>query len=137
LSPNVLIVPAPGETHHLVAALDTWWLSGKGWAPQHRFPVNNRALEDLVADTWVDVLDLSLSAAFQRSDQLPRLRASIALARRASRNAELLVVVGGRAFAERRSKGLDVGADLASRTSQGVEKTMLAGLKSHSVKQSS
>jgi hypothetical protein len=126
--PNVLIVPAPGEAHQLVASLDTQRLLDKGWAPRHEFPADDGALEKLVAGTWVDVLDLSLSAAFHRSDQLPRLRTSIALARRASINSDLLVVVGGRVFAEHRSEGLEVGADVASRTSQGVEKRMLAGL---------
>ena len=128
-APHVLIAPAPGEAHHLVASLDTQHLLDNGWATQPEYPANDRALEDLVADTWVDVLDLSLSAAFQRRDQLVQLRTSIALARRASVNSDLLVVVGGRVFAEGRSKGADVGADMTSRTSQGVENTMLAGLK--------
>jgi hypothetical protein len=128
LQPNVLVVPAPGESHQLVASLDLEWLWRRGWAPQHGFPIDDRALEDLVADAWIDVLDLSLSAAFHRDDRLSRLRTTIAHARRASRNTALLVVVGGRVFVDHHAEGLEVGADLASLTSQGVDRTLLAGL---------
>lgn len=128
VQPNVLVVPAPGESHQLVASLDSEWLWSRGWAPRHGFPVDDRALEDLVSDNWVDVLDLSLSAAFPRSDRLSRLSATIAHARRASRNAALLVVVGGRAFAEHHTAPSEVGADLESCTSQGVDRTLLAAL---------
>jgi hypothetical protein len=130
---NVLIVPAPGEAHGLVASLDSEWLWSRGWAPQRSFPANDRALEDLVSDAWVDVLDLSLSAAFRRKDRLTSLRRTIALARRASRNSELLVIVGGRIFAEHQTGGFDVGADQASVTSQGVDKILLAGLSAQGI----
>ncbi|WP_376101008.1 BLUF domain-containing protein (plasmid) [Roseomonas sp. CCTCC AB2023176] len=123
---NVLVVPAPGEVHQLVAGLDFEWLWSRGWAPQQDFPANDQALEDLVSGTWIDVLDLSLSAAFRRGDRLRDLSRSIALARRASRNAALLVVVGGRVFAENPIKGREVGADLASPTSQDLDRRLLA-----------
>lgn len=127
--PNVLIAPAPGELHHLMAALDSEWLWGAGWAPQVEFPANDRALQDLLSASWVDVLDLSLSAAFRRGDSLPELSRTIAMARRASRNPALLVVVGGRAFVEDRSAGTGVGADLASRTSAKLDERILSGMR--------
>lgn len=128
LQPSVLVVPAPGEAHGLVAALDSEWLWSRGWAPQHGFPADDRALEELVSGAWVDVLDLSLSAAFSRKEGLSRLRRSITQARRASRNTAMLVVVGGRIFAEKQRIGRDVGADLASPTSQSLDRRLLAGL---------
>lgn len=136
LQPSVLVVPAPGEAHGLVAALDSEWLWSQGWAPQHGFPADDRALEELVSGAWVDVLDLSLSAAFCRTDGLLRLRRTITQARRASRNGALLVVVGGRIFAERQRIGRDVGADLASPTSQSLDRRLLAGFATRARAQS-
>ena len=131
VQPNVLVAPAPGEPHQLVGALDTEWLWNAGWAPQFDFPADDRALADLVAATWIDVLDLSLSAAFRRPESLPRLTRTIAHARRASRNPALVVVVGGRAFVEAGAAGPDVGADLASGTSRNVDRLMLQGMEMH------
>lgn len=129
VQPNVLVAPAPGEPHQLAGALDTEWLWNAGWAPQFEFPADDRALADLVSATWIDVLDLSLSAAFRRAEALPRLARTVAQARRASRNPALVVVVGGRAFVEDGAVGPDVGADLASRTSRNVDRLMLRGMR--------
>lgn len=127
--PKVMIAPVPGELHQLVATLDSEWLRSEGWAPKSEFPTNDRALTDLLSTTWVDILDLSLSAAFRREESLPHLTETIALARRASLNPDVVVMVGGRAFVEDRTAGLDVGADLASRTSMNVDRLMSQGLK--------
>jgi hypothetical protein len=127
--PKVLVAPLPGELHQLVAALDSEWLFSEGWSPQAEFPANDRALADLLSASWVDVLDLSLSAAFRRDDSLPRLARTIAQARRASRNPALVVIVGGRAFVEDRRVGTEVGADMASRTSAHIDRLMMQGMK--------
>lgn len=129
VQPNVLVAPVPGEPHQLAGALDSEWLWNAGWAPQFEFPADDRALADLVSATWIDVLDLSLSAAFRRVESMPRLARTIAHARRASRNPALVVVVGGRAFAEAGAAGPNVGADLASRTSRNVDRLMLQGMR--------
>ncbi len=128
-APSVLVAPAPGELHQTVGALDSEWLWREGWSPRFEFPADDRALADLVSARWVDVLDLSLSAAFRRGDRLPRLSKTITLARQASLNPDLLVVVGGRAFVEDRRAGLGVGADLASRTSMSLDRLMMRGLE--------
>ena len=127
--PKVMIAPMPGELHQLVSALDSEWLQNEGWTPKSEFPADNRALADLLSATWVDILDLSLSPAFRREESLPRLTRTIALARRASLNPNIVVIVGGRAFVEDRAVGLHVGADLASRTSINVDRLMAQGLK--------
>jgi hypothetical protein len=126
--PNVLIAPVPGELHQFVAALDSEWLWSEGWSPRSEFPANDRALADLLSASWVDVLDLSLSAAFQREDSLPRLTRTITQARRASLNPALVVLVGGRAFVEDRTVCPEVGADLASLTSLHVDRLMIQGM---------
>jgi hypothetical protein len=129
VQPKVIIAPVPGELHQLVAALDSEWLWSEGWSPQSEFPADDRALDDLLSASWVDVLDLSLSAAFQREDRLPRLTRTISQARRASLNPALVVLVGGRAFAEDRAASRDVGADLASPTSLHVDRLMVQGMR--------
>jgi len=121
----VLIAPEPGELHRLGAALDSAVLARAGWAPQSAFPEHDNALSDIVSATWFDVLDLSLSPAFRREQELPRLTKTIAEARRASRNPGLVVVVGGRIFLEEASAGAEVGADNASATAQNVNRTIL------------
>jgi hypothetical protein len=126
--PSVLIVPEPGEMHLLGSVLDNSILGGAGWAPQSEFPRNDRALQDLLSSSWFDVLDLSLSVALRREHWLPRVTQTIAQARRASQNPELLVVVGGRVFIEQAEAGLNVGANLTSKTAGNVDQSILRTL---------
>ena len=127
-APAVLIAPEPGELHGLGAALDSEALSGAGWSPQCEYPVDDKALGEILAGAWFDVLDLSLSAAFRREHWLPRLAATIAGARRASHNGDLKVIVGGRIFSERATASAEVGADGASATSSRVKQSILQGM---------
>lgn len=123
--PVILIAPEPGEMHSLGAALDSEVMWNVGWNPHCEYPRDDHALEDLVAAKWFDVLDLSLSTAFRREHWLPRLKKSIAAAREASRNPALVVVVGGRLFAERLAVGAQVGADAASMTALQVNRSIM------------
>ncbi len=128
-APAVLITPEPGEMHGLGAALDSDLLWQAGWTPHCAFPRTDKALQDLVSQHWFDVLDLSLSTAFRREHWLPRLTRTIAQARQASRNPALVVIVGGRVFAEQRDAGSNVGADLASTTASRVPAMILDRLQ--------
>jgi len=128
IAPAVLIAPEPGEMHRLGATLDSEVLRHAGWTPQCEYPSDDKALQDILAATWFDVLDLSLSAAFRREHWLPRLTNTIANARRASRNAALLVIVGGRIFGEVGTAGALVGADSANISACHVEHSILQGL---------
>jgi hypothetical protein len=127
--PEVLIAPEPGELHRLGATLDSEVLWNVGWNPHCEYPADDHALQDLLAATWFDVLDLSLSVALRREHWLPRLAKTIAAARTASRNPALLVVVGGRMFAERQAFGRQVGADMASLTALHVDESIMQGLR--------
>ena len=118
---SILIAPEPGELHGLGAALESEALWNAGWSPRCERPADDRSLEELVSGSWFDVLDVSFSAAFQREHWLSRLTTTIARARRASMNPALLVVVGGRIFAERRKTSIQVGADLTSMTASTVD----------------
>jgi hypothetical protein len=116
----VLVAPQPGELHMLGAVLDDDVLLRAGWQTQLEIPSNDSAIEKLVADTWFDALDLNLSMVFSREHWLPRLTETIAKARIASCNPELVVVVGGRVFYEQPGLEKSVGADGSSSTSANV-----------------
>ena len=131
LPPAVLVVPQPGEAHMLGAALDSELLWQAGWDTHAEFPATDGALDALLAGTWFDALDLSLSAAFRREHWLPRLAETIAHARTASRNPALVVVVGGRIFGEPGGTGLRVGADASCSSSAQIESLLLTALHKH------
>jgi hypothetical protein len=132
--PAVLITPEPGEVHLLGATLDSEVLWHAGWAPHSAFPETDVALQDLVAGTWFDVLDLSLSGAFRRDEWLPRVTETIARARFASRNPALIVVVGGRVFVEQAAAAAIVGADVASLTAQTIDQAILNVMRRNDIR---
>ncbi len=122
--PAVLIVPEPGEVHMLNSVLDSDVLGHAGWDPLMEFPASDEALQDLMAGSWFDALDISVSPSFRRDSWLPKITKTIALARHASRNPALVVVVGGRIFTEDKDAGMKVGADGVSTTTRNTERTI-------------
>jgi hypothetical protein len=124
-TPHVLVVPLPGELHSLSAALDSEAMWQAGWSPQSEFPTDNAALQRLLQADWFDVLDLTMSAALQRAHWLPRLAETVRLARRASRNTDLVVMVGGRIFADADAAGTDVEADGSNATASHITADIL------------
>jgi hypothetical protein len=84
----------------LGAALDAEMLWQAGWSPRVEFPSSSSALDTLVASTWIDAIDLSLSTSFQRDHRLAQVGKTIASARLASLNPDVVVVVSGRAFSD-------------------------------------
>jgi hypothetical protein len=111
---SVLVSPQPGELHILRAMLDAEVLSQAGWDVRSEYPDTDGDLENLVAKTSFDVLDLTLSLAFRRDDWLSRMAETIANVRIASRNPKLLVLVGGRAFEDSSDGDARVGEDIIS-----------------------
>ena len=107
----VLVAPMPGEMHLLGASLDAEALWEAGHDTRIRFPDTGVALQRLVAGTWFDALDLTMSLAFRREHRMPCMEETIATVRRASRNPALLVMAGGRVFHDRAAAGGEVGAD--------------------------
>jgi hypothetical protein len=126
----VLVAPHPGEPHMLAATLDADLLWRAGWDTHCEFPANDKALQRLLAGSWFDALDLSLSPAFLREHSLPGLSHTITQARQASKNPGLVVVVGGRVFNEQRDAGDRVGADGSSASALHAERTILRALHS-------
>ena len=111
---SVLVAPSPHESHLLASVIASEIFARAGWDVHAEFPDSDVALCRLVHDHWFDVLDLSLSAAFQREDRLPAMAASISAAHASSRNPGLIVMVNGRVFHEHPLAYADVGADLGS-----------------------
>ena len=128
-APAVLIVPQLGELHLLSAVLDAESLHQRGWAPQAEFPVSNTALQGMVSGSWFDALDLTLSTAFTGDHWMPRVAETIAQVRKASRNPALVIIVGGRGFAESAKNGRQVGADSSSQTASDVAPLILQSLR--------
>ncbi len=112
----------------LNAVLDSDALAHAGWDSLSEFPSSDEALQDLMADNWFDALDLSLSASMRRDTWLPRVTKTIALARHASRNPALVVVVAGRVFAEDTITGAQVGADGVCQTTLQTERVIRDGM---------
>ena len=110
-APRVLCAAQPGEPHALGPAFHSEAMWQAGWSPRVAPAASQDALLEMLAGERFDCLDLSLSAAFARSENLPGVADTIARARRASRNKSLAIVVSGRAAA-----GADarmIGADSA------------------------
>lgn len=116
----VLVAPQPGELHMLGAVLDDDVLIRAGWQSQLELPESDEAVQKLVADNWFDALDLNLSMSICRDYWLDRLTETIAKARLASCNPELVVVVGGRVFYDQPALSKEVGANGSSSTTMDV-----------------
>ena len=120
----VLVAPQPGELHMLGSVLDAELLLQAGWSTHCEYPATDQALQDMLAETWFDALDLSMSLAFAHGDRLARMAQTITQARHASRNPRLRVVVGGRVFSEQSDAGRRVGADASSASAAHVAALM-------------
>lgn len=133
--PVVLVAPQPGEAHMLGAALDAEMLSQAGWSPHVDFPSSSGALDALVAGTWIDALDLSLSTCFRRDHRLGQLGKTIASARLASRNPGMVVVVSGRVFSDlveasdSETAGRSIGADGIFSSASQAQSAILQALR--------
>ncbi|WP_159602874.1 BLUF domain-containing protein [Hydrogenophaga sp. PBL-H3] len=95
---RILIAPLPGEQHLMGAVFDAEMMWREGWDTRCEFPEDTATLTRLVKREWFDVVDLSLSLAFNREDWMPRMAATISAVRSASLNPALVVVVRGRVF---------------------------------------
>ncbi len=117
---SVLVATQPGEPHMLGMRLDAEFFWRAGWDVMCEFPATDEELENLVTEQWFDVLDLSLSSAFQRDHRLAAMTATIQAVRRASFNPDLRVMVCGRIFLEHPEYSLLIGADVGCSTAAKV-----------------
>nr|WP_260170912.1 BLUF domain-containing protein [Roseococcus suduntuyensis] len=120
-APHVLVAPLPGEMHALGAVLATEWLWLSGW--QHEFDIfpSDAALCARLAGAPHDMLELSLSPAFHRLDEVEALRRRLAGFRAASCNRALRIRLSGRLFAGQPWLAGLVGADAVAGGCEGVD----------------
>ncbi len=95
---RVLVSPPPKEPHMLGAALVGELFDRAGWRVQAEFPHDDPELMGLVGAHWFDALALTLSDVFTRRERLTALVQTIKDVRAASRNPNMAIIVGGRAF---------------------------------------
>ncbi len=104
---RALFAPAPGEQHGFGAALVEEFFRRAGWQTWNAPAADAAELETLVAARGYDVVGLTVSV----ERHLAALPATIAGLRRASRNPDIIVLVGGRVFAADPGLAARVGAD--------------------------
>ncbi len=104
---RALFAPAPGEQHGFGAALVEEFFRRAGWQTWTAPTADTDELASLVAARGYDIIGLSISV----ERHLDALAGCIAAIRRASRNPDIIVMVGGRMFNENPGLVAVVGAD--------------------------
>ena len=113
-APRIVLVPLPGEDHTFGLSMVYEFFRRAGWNAWTG-PVENRAaLRSLVRARPVAVLGFSLAC----DDRLDDARAEIAAVRRASRNPDIAIMVGGPGFTDNPALAAAVGADATARDGQ-------------------
>lgn len=104
---SVLLTPIPGEQHTFgLLMLEEFYRRG-GWDTVLLMPGGEREICDAVSQDWFSAAGISVSCSFSQD----ALRALISDMRRSSRNADIAILVGGRAFGADQELALAVGAD--------------------------
>lgn len=124
---HALFAPAPGEQHALGALLVEEFFRRAGWQTYCAPGVDENEMVTLVAGRWFDIVGLTVSVD-RHLTALPR---TVAALRRASRNPQLVVLVGGRIFAERPELAAVVGADGTAADGPGAVKLAELLLEKH------
>lgn len=102
-----LLAPAPGEQHVLGALIVEEFFRRAGWHTASAPAVDHDELLAMVAGRAFDLVGLTLNS----DRHLQPLARTIPALRRASRNPDIVILVGGRVFSERPELAQDVGAD--------------------------
>jgi MerR family transcriptional regulator, light-induced transcriptional regulator len=104
---RALFAPAPGEQHGLGAIIVEEFFRRAGWQTWSAPALDEGELVALAQGRSFDIIGLTVSV----ERHLGPLTRTIALVRQASRNRDVLIMVGGRVFTERPDFAIDVGAD--------------------------
>ena len=104
---RALFAPAPGEQHGFGALMVEEFFRRAGWQTWSVPALDADELVALVAGRAFDIVGLTVSV----ERHVEALRHSIAAVRRASRNPDIIVLVGGRVFTETPALAVDIGAD--------------------------
>lgn len=122
LTRSAFFAPGPGEQHTFGLFILEDYFRRSGWRTWVETSATDDELVDTVRGHWFDVFGMSVSA----DTHLDHVRANIGAVRKASRNPELFVMVGGRLFVEHPELVLDVSADATAVS--GGEALLIANL---------
>ncbi len=104
---RALLMPLPGEQHTFGITLVEEYFRRDGWHVWSGPPQTLEELAALVGSMWFDVIGFSIS----RSPDIPALKRTVAAVRKAARNPDVVIMVGGSPFVEDPSLVKEVGAD--------------------------
>ena len=104
---RALFSPAPGEQHGLGALIVEEFFRRAGWQTWSAPALDEAELVALAAGRSFDLIGLTVSV----ERHVAPLARSIAAVRRASRNPQVLIMVGGRVFTEKPGLATEIGAD--------------------------
>ena len=104
---RALLAPTPGEQHTFGMLIVGEFLRRAGWDVTGEPAASREQLCDIVRDEWYGLVGLSLSSESHAKALMRDIRAI----RRASRNEDIGVIVGGRVFAENPELATRVKAD--------------------------
>lgn len=107
--PTALFAALEGEQHLLGLKMAEEFFSRAGWATWSAPPLDPAELAQLASGRPFDLIGLTISC----DSNIAVLSRTIATLRRASRNPELIVIVGGRLVVERPELVEELGADAA------------------------
>lgn len=108
--PRLLLVPAPGNQHSFGMAMVASFFQRAGWTGWSGAPGSVAELLSRVRGEWFTVVGFSVSD----EKQLDALSGAIRAIRRASRNREVGIMVGGPAFIAHPELAMMVGADVTA-----------------------
>jgi methanogenic corrinoid protein MtbC1 len=104
---RALFSPAPGEQHGLGAIIVEEFFRRAGWQTWSAPALDEDELVALAAGREFDIIGLTVSV----ERHVQPLERTIAAVRRASRNPDVLVLVGGQVFTARPELAREIGAD--------------------------
>jgi methanogenic corrinoid protein MtbC1 len=104
---RALFAPAPGEQHGLGALIVEEFFRRAGWQTWSVPALDADELVALVAGRAFDIVGLTVSV----ERHVEPLARSITAVRQASRNPDIIVLVGGRVFTETPALAAEIGAD--------------------------
>lgn len=113
---SALVASPPGEPHLVDLGLISEFFERDGWEVACLLPSSEAELTEEVGARHFDVLALCSSSAFERPERHQAFARHVAAARRASRNADLIVLASGRDFHTHPELGEALGADASLRS---------------------
>jgi MerR family transcriptional regulator, light-induced transcriptional regulator len=109
-SRRVLLASAPGEQHTLGLFMVSEFFRRAGWDAWTELPSDYNDVIDKTRNEWFDLVGLSTGTEYK----IETMTQAIAALRRASRNSEIVVMVGGPIFVSNPEIAVTVGADFTS-----------------------